>query len=71
MAGAIVKPGMRALKHKMDYTEVGGAPLLGISKPCIKAHGSSDARAFRSAIKQAINYASSGTIEKIAEKLGK
>ena len=41
------------------------------TKPCIKAHGSSDARAFRSAIKQAINYASSGTIEKIAEKLGK
>ena len=71
VAGAIVKPGMRALKHRMDYTEVGGAPLLGISKPCIKAHGSSDARAFRSAIKQAINYASSGTIEKIAEKLGK
>ena len=71
VAGAIVKPGMRALKKRMDYTEIGGAPLLGICKPCIKAHGSSDAKAFRSAIKQAINYASSGTVEKIAEKLGK
>ena len=71
VAGAIVKPGMRALKRRMDYTEIGGAPLLGISKPCVKAHGSSNAKAFKSAIKQAILYANSGTIEKIAEKLGK
>jgi len=71
VAGAIVKPGMRALKHRMDYTEIGGAPLLGISKPCIKAHGSSNAKAFCSAVKQAIIYASGGTVEKIAEKLGK
>lgn len=71
LAGAIIKPGMRALKNKMDYKEIGGAPLLGISRPCIKAHGSSDAKAFKSAIRQAVNYAGSGTIEKIAEKLGK
>lgn len=40
-------------KAKVDYKEVGGAVLLGISKPVIKAHGSSDARAFYNAIRQA------------------
>lgn len=37
----------------MDYSEVGGAVLMGIAKPVIKAHGSSDARAFYNAIRQA------------------
>lgn len=40
-------------KAKVDYKEVGGAVLLGISKPVIKAHGSSNARAFYNAIRQA------------------
>ena len=37
----------------MDYTERGGAPLLGIAKPVIKAHGSSDPKAFMNAVRQA------------------
>ena len=41
----------------MDYREVGGTALLGIRKPVIKAHGSSDLRAFRSAIRQAMEAA--------------
>ena len=44
----------------------GGAPLLGISKPVIKAHGSSDAKAFKNAIRQAIAYADSGVIYDVA-----
>lgn len=71
LAALLIKPKLKGLKKMMDYTEVGGAPLMGISKPCIKAHGSSDAKAFKSAIGQAIKYAGSGTIEKITEKLGK
>ena len=43
----------RTLKKRMDYTEYGGAPLLGINGNVIKAHGSSDAHAIASAIKQA------------------
>ncbi|MBR3299475.1 MAG: phosphate acyltransferase PlsX [Clostridia bacterium] len=43
----------RALKKKLDYTEYGGAPMLGINGGIIKAHGSSDARAICSAIGQA------------------
>ena len=53
----------------MDYKEFGGAPLMGISKPVIKAHGSSDARAFKNAIRQAVNYAQSGAIEEIRESI--
>ncbi len=46
--------GVRAMKNKMDYREVGGTMFVGLTKPVIKAHGSSDARAFRSAVRQAV-----------------
>ena len=53
--GALLcKSGINAFKKKMDYREVGGTMLLGITKPVIKAHGSSDARAIRSAVRQAM-----------------
>ena len=46
--------GVKAFKKKMDYRETGGTALIGLSKPVIKAHGSSDALAIRNAIRQAI-----------------
>ncbi len=60
---------INAFKKKFDYKEYGGAPLLGISKPVIKAHGSSDAKAFKNAIRQAINFNESGMIDVISQKL--
>ncbi|NLL63035.1 MAG: phosphate acyltransferase PlsX [Ruminococcaceae bacterium] len=59
--------GLVEFRKKMDYKEFGGAPLMGISKPIIKAHGSSDKRAFKNAIRQAIHYAESGAIEEITK----
>lgn len=44
---------INGFKKKMDYTEHGGAPLLGTQKPVIKAHGSSNAKAFYNAVRQA------------------
>ena len=44
---------LKNFKKKLDYKEMGGAPLLGLKKTVIKAHGSSDARAFKNAIRQA------------------
>ncbi len=44
---------INGFKKKMDYTEHGGAPLLGAQKPVIKAHGSSNAKAFYNAVRQA------------------
>ena len=55
--GAImVKSQLGDVKKNFDTREFGGAPILGISKPVIKAHGSSDAKAFKNAIRQAIAF---------------
>ena len=51
------KPGVDEVMKMMDYREIGGTQFLGIRKPVIKAHGSSDALAFRNAVKQAMEAA--------------
>jgi glycerol-3-phosphate acyltransferase PlsX len=53
IAAAIVAPGLRKFKNKMDYREHGGALLLGVNGVCIKSHGSSDAVAIKSSVRQA------------------
>ena len=57
LAAALVMKDIRAFKKLMDYREIGGTQFLGIKKPVIKAHGSSDALAFRNAVRQAVNAA--------------
>lgn len=64
-----VRDGVNGFKQKMDYKEYGGAPLMGITKPVIKAHGSSDARAFKNAIRQAKEYTERGVIRQIERSL--
>ncbi|MBQ9209004.1 MAG: phosphate acyltransferase PlsX [Oscillospiraceae bacterium] len=53
IAALLIMKQVKAFKKKMDYTEVGGGVMLGISKPVIKAHGSSNGKAFFNAIRQA------------------
>ncbi len=53
LAAAVLKPDLYQLKNKMDYSEYGGAGLFGLKAPVIKAHGSSDAQAIYSAVRQA------------------
>lgn len=53
LAALLIMKKVKAFKKKMDYSETGGGVLMGISKPVIKAHGSSDAKAFFNAIRQA------------------
>lgn len=48
----LLKPVLKSIMKKFDYKEYGGAPFLGVDGICIKAHGSSDARAFKNSIKQ-------------------
>ena len=57
LGALLAKPAFRRMKKKMDYTEHGGAPLLGVNGGVIKAHGSSDAKAFCSAVMQARRFA--------------
>lgn len=71
LAALTMKKGLSKVKRKADSSEVGGAPLLGCAKPVIKAHGNSDAKAFKNAIHQAIIYTENGVIEKISAGLEK
>lgn len=69
LAALVIKKDLYALKSMMDSSEVGGAPLLGVKKPVIKAHGNSDAKAIKNAVKQAITFTETGVIEKISNNL--
>ena len=60
-----MKTKVKELKQRFDASEHGGAPLLGISKPVIKAHGSSDANAIKNAIRQTIEFVDTGINEDI------
>jgi len=53
----LCKKGVKEVSGMMDYREIGGTQFLGIRKPVIKAHGSSDVRAFRNAVRQAVEAA--------------
>ena len=69
MAALAIKNEFYALKASLDPNEVGGTAMLGISKPVIKAHGSSDARAIYNAIRQAIAFVDSGIIDDITANI--
>jgi glycerol-3-phosphate acyltransferase PlsX len=65
------KPGVDEVMKMMDYREIGGTEFLGIRKPVIKAHGSSDALAFRNAVRQAQVAASGGNSAELEQALAK
>ena len=70
MLGALcVKSGISDLMKLLDYREIGGTQFLGIKKPVIKAHGSSDELAFRNAVKQAMDAAENNFTEQLEEDL--
>lgn len=72
IAYLLLKKQLKNFKNKFDSSEHGGAPILGISKTVIKAHGSSNAKAFRNAIRQTIACERAGVvsiIEQEAQKL--
>ncbi len=69
LAYLLVRGGFSGLKKRMDSEEYGGAPLLGCTKPVIKAHGSSKARGIKNAIRQAKICVESGMTETMAAAL--
>ncbi|MBQ9249636.1 MAG: phosphate acyltransferase PlsX [Oscillospiraceae bacterium] len=69
LAAAVLKGDLAAMKKSMDVNEVGGTALVGISKPVIKAHGSSNAASFFAAMRQAKAFAESGIIGDITENI--
>jgi glycerol-3-phosphate acyltransferase PlsX len=69
LGALLIKKDFYALKKLFDVSEVGGTAFIGITKPVIKAHGSSDARAIRSAVRQAIDFTNMGVIEDIERNI--
>ncbi len=69
MAALMLKDGFKEFKAKLDPSEIGGSPLLGITKPVIKAHGSSDAKAIMNAVRQALAAAEADICRHIEEGL--
>ena len=69
LAALLVKDGLRSFKDRLNPDTVGGTPFLGISRPVIKAHGSSGALAIENAVYQAVRVAESGIADAIAENI--
>ena len=61
-------PAIKRFSKTMDYKEYGGALFLGVKKPVVKAHGSSDEYLFYFTLKQAENFVKSGAVEKMKEE---
>lgn len=71
IAALLAKKSLYSLKDRMNYDDIGGAPLLGVKKPVIKAHGSSNADAIKNAIRQAKRCAENDVAGKISADLQK
>lgn len=67
MGALLLKEDLKKLKSFMDYSEYGGAPLLGVNGGVIKAHGSSNSLAIKNAIRQGIRFSEGNVIESIKE----
>ncbi|MDO4731318.1 MAG: phosphate acyltransferase PlsX [Clostridia bacterium] len=65
----LVLPSMKKLKKSFDYNEYGGAPILGLRAPVFKAHGSSDAKTFKSAIRLTIDYVNNNVVNEIQQSI--
>lgn len=71
IAAALVMKDVKGLKKQFDYSEHGGAPILGVKKPVFKAHGNADAVTFKNAIKLTVQYVERNVIGEISDALEK
>ncbi|MBX6352250.1 MAG: phosphate acyltransferase PlsX [Thermoflavifilum sp.] len=69
VVGLAARGALSSFRDRFDYAEYGGAPLLGVQGGCIKAHGSSDARAWYHALEQAARFAERGVLDRIRSTL--
>lgn len=71
LAAGMIKKELYELKQYFDYNRYGGAVVMGVKKPVLKTHGSANAVAISAVIRAAADFANSGAIEIIGERLGK
>ncbi len=71
LGGILLKPVFKKFKKDFDYKEYGGAAFLGVNGICIKAHGSSDGKAFKNAIRQATIFYENKVVDKLKLEIEK
>jgi glycerol-3-phosphate acyltransferase PlsX len=71
LGGMLIRPGVRQLRRRVDWREFGGAPLLGIDGVAVVAHGRSDARAIKNAIRVTRDAVQNQLVGKIRAEVGK
>jgi glycerol-3-phosphate acyltransferase PlsX len=71
LGGLLIRPGVRQLRARVDWREFGGAPLLGIDGVAVVAHGRSDARAIKNAIRVTRDAVQNQLVGKIRAEVGK
>ncbi|MFD2670151.1 phosphate acyltransferase PlsX [Marinicrinis sediminis] len=71
LAAAVLKPGLVRFKKKLDYTEHGAAPLLGVNGLVLKSHGSSDANAIKNGIRQGLHVLEQNVVGSIQEEISR
>jgi len=71
LGALFLKPAIKGFKRRIDYAEIGGAPLLGVNAPVIISHGSSNAKAIKNAIKTATQFVKSSLNSRIEEEITK
>ncbi|MGN1112403.1 MAG: phosphate acyltransferase PlsX [Acutalibacteraceae bacterium] len=71
LAAALVLSDMKEMKKQFDYNEYGGSPILGVSKPVFKAHGSSKARTIKSAVGLTVEFVKNNVINEISENINR
>ncbi len=69
MGAVLLSKKLRSLKEEFDYTEYGGAPILGVKGPVLKMHGSSNANAVKNSILKAIPFAEENVVGIISESV--
>ena len=71
LGGALIRPRVRQIRDRIDWREFGGAPLLGIDGVAVIAHGRSDARAMKNAIRVARDAVQNEPVAKIRAEVGR
>ena len=71
VGGALIRPRVREIRNRIDWREFGGAPLLGIDGVAVVAHGRSDARAMKNAVRVTRDAVRNQLVAKIRAEVGK
>jgi glycerol-3-phosphate acyltransferase PlsX len=71
VGGALIRPGVRKIRDRIDWREFGGAPLLGIDGVAVVAHGRSDARAMKNAVRVTRDAVQNQLVAKIRAEVGR